>query len=186
MSRDINALVLAELEKPQVKVALFAEIETDAGFVRAFAGIGDITIDGKLWRGTGIDGKVSTVEETTDGRAAGLVYELSGIPEQLVSDSLQAIRHKYLATLYMGVFDEQNRLIGELTPFDRGLTDVPELTDDGQTATIRISTEKRSVDQQRPRVRRYTPEDQRIDDPTDKGFDYVAGLQDAKIQWGRA
>lgn len=184
--RDIDELVLAELAKPQVKVALFAEIETEAGYVRAFAGLGDITVDGKLWKGTGIDGKISTVEETTDGRAAGLVYELSGIPSELVSISIQSIRHKYMATLYMGVFDERNRLIGELTPFDRGLTDVPELVDGIETATIRISTEKRAVDQQRSRIRRYTPEDQQIDDATDKGFDYVAGLQDQKIIWGRS
>ena len=70
------------------------------------------------------------------------------------------------------------------TIFD-GFMDVMRLTDSGGTANIALSCESQLIALERPNERRYTPEDQKIDFPTDEGLDYVAGLQDDEIVWGR-
>jgi len=40
------------------------------------------------------------------------------------------------------------------------------------------------IDLERARVRRYTPEDQKINFPNDKGLDFVSDLTDKVVQWG--
>lgn len=35
------------------------------------------------------------------------------------------------------------------------------------------------------KVRRYTAEDQKIDHPTDKGFEFVTAIVEKQIMWGR-
>jgi len=67
-----------------------------------------------------------------------------------------------------------------------GRLDVPEIDDNGQTATITISYESRLVDLERPRERRYTHEDQQIDYSGDLGFEYVAAIQEWNGVWGRS
>jgi hypothetical protein len=39
------------------------------------------------------------------------------------------------------------------------------------------------IDLLRPKTRRYTGEDQKIDFPSDLGFDFVPELQDQQIIW---
>ena len=39
---------------------------------------------------------------------------------------------------------------------------------------------------ERAKVRRYTAEDQKIDHPTDKGFEFVTSIVQKQIIWGRA
>lgn len=185
MTRSLSGLVTAQLDGATLFPVLLAEIDSAEGPVRAWTGIGDLTWSSRVFKGTGNLGKVSALEENIDGRASGLRYELSGIPQEIVSLSLQSIRHNRVATLWLAVLDEQGRLLDDPVRLDRGYTDVPELVDDGATATIRLTTEKRSIDQRRPRVRRYTHEDQQIDDPGDRGFEYVEGLQDKQVKWGR-
>ena len=56
-----------------------------------------------------------------------------------------------------------------------------------ETAVITVSVENRLIDLEKPRVRRYTPEDQKIDLPfnvRDNGFDEVASVQNKEIIWG--
>jgi hypothetical protein len=63
--------------------------------------------------------------------------------------------------------------------------DVMDITDDATTARISARYESRLIDLDRSRQRRYTPEDQTLNVPGDLGFEYVAGLQDMQIFWGR-
>ena len=70
------------------------------------------------------------------------------------------------------------------TIFD-GFMDIMRLNDSGGTANIVVNCESQLIALERPNTRRYTPEDQKIDFPNDKGLEYVAGLQDDEIVWGR-
>tara|TARA_R100001460_G_scaffold2629_1_gene8370 strand:- start:5439 stop:6392 length:954 start_codon:yes stop_codon:yes gene_type:complete len=70
------------------------------------------------------------------------------------------------------------------TIFD-GFMDVMRLSDSGGTANISVNCESQLIALERPNTRRYTPEDQKIDFPNDEGLDFVAGLQDDEIVWGR-
>ena len=58
------------------------------------------------------------------------------------------------------------------------------IQDNGETSVISVDAESKLIDLQRPRERRYTSEDQKIDYPNDKGLDAVTWIQNQKIKWG--
>jgi hypothetical protein len=62
--------------------------------------------------------------------------------------------------------------------------DVPTLRDDAETCTVTVTYEGRLIDLGRAREWRYTHESQQQLAPGDRGFEYVAGLQDKEILWG--
>ena len=66
-----------------------------------------------------------------------------------------------------------------------GRMDVMTIDDSGSTATVSLSVESRLIDLERPRLRRYTPEDQKTNFPNDTGMDFVPTIQNVAIQWGR-
>tara|TARA_Y100000114_G_C11746366_1_gene321816 strand:+ start:792 stop:1745 length:954 start_codon:yes stop_codon:yes gene_type:complete len=70
------------------------------------------------------------------------------------------------------------------TIFD-GFMDVMRVNDSGGKANISLNCENQLIALEKPNIRRYTPEDQKIDFPTDKGLEYVAALQDDEVVWGR-
>ena len=55
----------------------------------------------------------------------------------------------------------------------------------GTYSTISIAVENKLVAFERSKVRRYTAEDQKIDHPTDKGFEFVTSIVQKEIIWGR-
>jgi hypothetical protein len=66
----------------------------------------------------------------------------------------------------------------------RGFLDVPSIEDQGDTCVVTISYESELIDLQRPRIRRYTSNDQKLDHATDNGFEFVSEIQDREVLWG--
>jgi hypothetical protein len=62
--------------------------------------------------------------------------------------------------------------------------DVMTLKDSWEKATISVNCENELIILENPKINRYTPEDQAINFPNDKGLEYVASLQDQEILWG--
>jgi len=58
------------------------------------------------------------------------------------------------------------------------------IQESGNVANVNITGESRLIDLEIARERRYTSEDQKIDFPDDKGFEFVADLQNKEIVWG--
>lgn len=65
-----------------------------------------------------------------------------------------------------------------------GYINTMQIQDNGETSVISVDAESKLIDLQRPRERRYTGEDQKIDYPNDKGLDAVTWIQNQKIKWG--
>jgi hypothetical protein len=63
--------------------------------------------------------------------------------------------------------------------------DQPTLDVTGVAASIAINCENRLVEMNVAVDRRYTDEDQQLDYPGDRGFEFVNGIQEAQIYWGR-
>ena len=61
--------------------------------------------------------------------------------------------------------------------------DVMTLQESGETCTIALTAESRLIDLERPRVRRYTAEDQKLIDSDDSGLDFINSLQEATFEW---
>jgi hypothetical protein len=186
MARALTAAMLAAVQSGRVRPVLIAKIGTAAADLRVWTGIGNLTFESEIYSGVGNFGGVSEIQETNELMAAGLTYTLSGVPSEIVSIALGQMRYGRPAVLWFGLIDETtNSLITDPYKMFSGLTDVPMIDEGFDTATISITAENRLIDLERPRVRRYTTEDQKLDDATDKGFEFVPGLQDAVITWGR-
>jgi hypothetical protein len=177
--------MLAAIAAGTVKPALIAEIQVQGGYVRAWSGIGDLIFGGETYTGVGNFGGVSPVKESSDLQSNGCQFILSGIPSGLVSSALGSLRYGRTAKLWFGILDSSDALIEDPYLLFSGLTDNAQINEGADTSSITVTAESRMVDLDRPRSRRYTTEDQQIDYPTDKGFDFVPSLQDKPIVIGK-
>lgn len=185
MSRDLTVAAAAAIAAGTVRPVLFYAGEFAAGTVRLWTGVGTITWDGQSWTGAGNLLGMSSIQETTQIRAAGLSVSLSGVSSALISLALTDAQQGADGKVWLGFLDATGAVIADPALAFQGRLDVPEIVDGGETCSITISYESRLIDLERARERRYTSEDQRIDYPDDRGFDFVPGLQDAVIPWGR-
>lgn len=185
MSRDLPTGMAAEFAASTVRLVHLVKLEWPSGTVYAWSGYGNISWDTQTWIGTGHLGTISAVRESSDGSANGVSLTLSGIPSAEIARALEGDSQGMPGKIYRGtlngsgLFDYDPYLI-----FD-GVIDVCPIEDDGQSASITVQLEKELIDS-RTRGRRYTHEDQQIENAGDLGFEYVAGLADKEITWGTA
>ena len=183
--RDLSPAIQAEVIADTSAPILLVKIETNKGDVNAWTGIGELTFNGEIYQGAGTLGGVSAIEETADLQANGVTFSLSGIPSELIATALGDVRQGLAAILWLGFMDvDTNALVGDPYELFSGLVDVPTISESGETAAISITAENRLIDLERPRIRRYTKEDQARTDSSDLGFDFVQSLQDAEILFG--
>lgn len=185
MARDLAAGLLAEVTAASLRPALFYEGVFASGTVRLWSGVGSITWNSQTWTGAGNLIGVSQITETVDARAVGIVAQLAGMSTEIVQLALAQSRQGAAGKVWIGAIDAAGAVVADPFLAFSGRLDVPSIEDGGDSATIQISYESRLVDLERPRERRYTDEDQRIDYPSDQGFAFVPYLQDAEFLWGR-
>lgn len=185
MPRTINAATGTALDSNVKRVAVFAELDFPGGMVRAWSGYGDQDLNGDTYLGVGTLGSISAVSEEESISASNVIVQLNGVPSELLSLVLQEDYQGRAATFYRALFDETG-LIGDAMTAFSGRMDVATIDDGKDSGVISISIESRLVDFNRPRLRRYTHEDQKARFPNDQGFLYVAGLQQKELPWGRS
>lgn len=186
MARDITTDVATASTAVQVEPVIFCYLDWPSAAVRLWTGTGPKTWDSQTWLGTGLMGAVSPIEESTDGSATGISLTLTGIPSDLVSTILNDDYQGRTATLWLGFLDSSGSVIADPVQIFSGKMDVASIDDEGETGTITLTVESELVDFLRSRERRYTHEDQQIDYPGDLGFEFVSGLQDKSVSWGKA
>lgn len=185
--RDLASALAAGIIGSVVRPAMFFEGDFQGGFVRVWSGVGDFTWNTQTWTGVGALGGISDIEETDEVKAAGVTVALSGIAPEMIALALNSIRQNKDGRLWFALLDgDTDVLLADPYLCFEGRLDVAEIDEGATTATVSIKYENRLVDLERARERRYTHEDQQLDFPGDRGFEYVAGLQDVQINWGRA
>jgi hypothetical protein len=158
-----------------------------------------------IYLGAGQLLNISTIEETTEIQAVGANFTLSGIKSEYLSMALQVPYHGRECRVYFGVLiggglatqglDTITTQFGDLIVLQSGTQgfleifsgemDQMNIVEAAETATISVSAENALIKLERPVVRRLTSTDQKSRYPSDKGLEYVAGLQDKEIFWGR-
>ncbi len=186
MARDLTAGVITELSASRVRPILFVEVEFSSGFVRFWSGIGDFTWDSKLWTGAGNLLSVTPAGETTTVRANGITMSLSGINPAVLSAVLANAQQGKPATCWLGFLDASDEIVADPYLFFKGRVDVPEIEEGPETATVTITAESQLIELRKVRPRRYTGQDQKIDYPTDLGFDFIPHLKSWNGIWGKA
>ena len=185
MPRALTDATAAEAAKPVVAPLVFVELAFASGTERVWSGHGTLDWDGRSWTGLGSLGSISAMEETTDLRASGITLQLSGVDPTLLGASLlgKAEYRRRRVKVWLGFADpDTGAVIAEPFLAWSGRMDVMTI-EEGETLTIQMTAENDLIDLERPRTRRYLPDDQKAIYPGDLGLDYIASLQDAQIEW---
>lgn len=181
LSTDQQTAAAASVVRPIMLVRLdFANQP-----VLAHTSLGDLAAMGETYKGVGNLGGLSALKEGTQARSYGAQLTLSGLDPALVA-TVQVEHYRGRdERIYIGLLNENHQLIGTPSQEWRGRMDYCDISL-GETASITLNAESRLADCDRPRVRRYTHEDQQDLYPGDMGFEFVAAMVNKDIVWGRA
>ena len=189
MSRTLTSGMTAVTTADVVRPAYFVRMVFDSGespnVLNIWNGIGDLAYGGNTYTGTGDLLSISQITETADIQASGINVSLAGVKSSLI---VIAKDHDYQGrplTVSLGAFDASGSLIADPVIVFSGFMDTMTIAESGQYSTISIAVENKLISFERSKVRRYTAEDQKIDHPTDKGFEFVTAIVQKEIIWGR-
>lgn len=173
--------VPVEFESATLTAFMAIELEFDSGTVRLWNGYGDLVYLGNTFLGSGNLLNISSIEEGAEISAKGATMVLSGISSSILSYALTENYQYRIASIYVGTIT--GGTVAAYKIFS-GRMDVMTINEQGESCDITVTAESRLIDLERPRVRRWTSEDQKSLYAGDKGFDYINNLQQADIKWG--
>jgi len=182
--REMEAAFEAALLADVVYPFLVGKIGTASGPFNCWTGLGDLELGGEIYHGGGSAAQASPVEETSDLFAAGMTFALNDIGDEWIQTALNEMRQGEEAVLSLGLWAPEGGVAGVL-PLFKGLTDVPMLEPGPERFSASVSAESRFILLRQASERRHTHEDQQIDYPGDLGFEFVEGVQDDEIKWGK-
>lgn len=184
MTRDLGLLGV-EVQKPQLNPFVAVHIALDDP-VRAWTGVGTVAFGGFIYEGVGALGSISPIGEEIDGAAVGVSVTLSGIDPSFELDLLSQPYRGRLFEVFVGALNERfDGMAVEPVRLWRGYVDSVTLQD-GERLSVTITAESEMRDQGRPRVRRYSDQEQRRRYPGDRFFEYLPQLAEVPILWGKA
>ena len=185
MSRTLTSGMQAAIAAAAVVPAYFVTIYYDTATVYFWSGSGTYSFGGNNYVGAGKQGGISTITETKTTTANGVTLSLSGIPSDIVATVFTEKYQGRRITILLALFDPTtNVLIADPTQIFGGRVDTMTVTDSGDTAAISLTAESRYIDMGRPRIHRYTDQDQQRQYPGDLGLSFVASIQGMVITWG--
>jgi len=181
MSRDIATTIGNVLGNEVLEPFFAIELLFDSGALRFWTGLGTKTISGEEYIGTGSLLAISDIEETAEIAAAGATLTLGGIPSELLSLALTEPYQNRVARMFFGFIGDEDNMAEVFT----GTMDRMDIEEGTETSVIQLAVENRLLDLERPRIRRYTNNDQQSRFPGDRGLEFVETVQDREIFWGR-
>jgi hypothetical protein len=183
--RSLDSNTVAQITGNVVRPAFFVSIAFATETVYAWTGAGSFAnpYDGNTYTGVGNFGTVSSIQEGSDVTAQGITLKLSGIPSDLLDDSLSNVQFGQLAKVQLGFLNTSGALVGAPIPAFIGLVDQPVIDISTETVTITISVESRFADMQRAPGGRLTDQDQRSRYPNDSSLKWVAYIQNMHLGW---
>lgn len=172
--------MLTEIQTGKLRPVMFYEGVFLSDTLRLWTGLGTVSWNGQSWLGVGQLLGLTAIEEASDNTSTGFTVSLQA-SSGLINRALQECRHNKVGKIWLGALDAAGAIIADPILSRSGFLDYPKISDSGETCTIAVMYEDENADLRRPRERRYTHEDQKIDYPTDLGFEYVAALQEGAI-----
>ena len=189
MSRDIPAGLEAAIDAPVVRPFLAVRIETpDPVYVWTGRGtliFDDADGDSHSWTGAGDVGAIDTIGEATDGSAVGIKVSLLRVPAELADDVADQAVRGVVFEVYLGTLNETFQQVDAVALIWKGRLDDYKITDGGDTLSVEVSGESRSIDQRRPAIKRFTDEYQQRKHPGDTFFEYVPRMTEVAILWAQ-
>jgi hypothetical protein len=182
MTRGLASANLTAVTGEVVTRTMAIALDFPSGVARWNGSTQDLVIGGQTFLGIGALGAIGTIEEGADARAYGLTVGVTGVPRDAVAIALTQEYQGRPATVWEVQLDANGLPVGTPPLVFRGRMDQMSVTL-GDTATVTVQLENRLADWDRPRVRRYTDEDQQRAYPGDLGFQFVTATVDKDIVW---
>jgi hypothetical protein len=183
MTRGLSVAQQAAAAAEQVARTVAVELDFPDGFARFHGGHDSITIDGNTFSGVGQLGSVSVAEESAELRAYGLVVRLSGVPRDAVAYALGQAYQGRKGTVWEVQLDPATfQVIGTPLVVFRGRMDQLDIAL-GAQASVTCRLENRLADWDRPRIQRFTDDEQRRRDPADGSFRFLPATTEKEIIW---
>ena len=154
-----------------------AQFEFGSGNLNLWTGYRNLTVGSDVFVGAGELGSITPIIETETVVARGLDFTLSGIDTSIISTALTENYHDRICTLWIGFMSSVQMFKGRM--------DTMNITEGPETATITVAAESVLVSLERANERRFTSEDQKLINASDKGYDQVPSLQNLEVAWGK-
>ena len=180
-TRNVTTSLQTALSADSISPFFAFKLEFDSGTLYLWTGLGDQSIGGQTYTGTGAILQVSEVTETSDMEAVGAKLTLTGLDSSILSLALTEAYQGRPATIYFGVVSD----LTEMTEIFSGYMDTMGIAETGNTCTIEMTIENKLTELEKVRAIRYTSAYQKNQYPGDLGMDFIEDLQDKKITWGR-
>lgn len=190
MSRSLNSTITTALAADVIQPFFAVDLLFDSpNQVYLWNGIGTRSLTSgsgsQNYTGLGDLLQIDTVEETGDISARGATISLSGIDNDSGTLFQKALSTPYQGRkckIYFGVMNGNTP--SNIEEVFSGYMDQMNIEEGPNTTTIVLSVENKLVALERPSANRYTSAYQKSQYSSDKGLDFVSGLQTKKIVWG--
>lgn len=162
----------------------FVALDFDSASVYVNSTPYSLTFGGDTYLGVGNLGSISGVQEGADIQARGIELTLSGIPPELVAIALDEPYQGRPLSAWIGFLDDNHSLIVDPVKLGTWKMDTMDIKV-GKVATISVKAESRLANWNRPKIKRYTNEEQQKIYPTDKGLEFVPEMAEKELIWGK-
>lgn len=187
MSRNLTPAMVAAITASEVRPVIFYEATlANDSVVRYFSGYGEITWNSQTWTGAGQIIGMSEVAESDDVKTEDVTIQINGVPLANISMVEQSLASGKPGTIRIGAIDASGSVIA--TPkivFKGGLNGAQTDEEDVENPKCNIVYVDDLADLRRPRVRRFTHEEQQLVDPGDRGLELMAVSQDREFEFGK-
>lgn len=214
MARGLTSDMVAAIAENHVKVFLAVDLELDSpNDLHFWTGAYTLEHDGTSYTGASWMLQISDIQEGSDLSAKGASIGLTGLPSTLIDVVLGEpyqgricrIKIGFIGTpveagsrLKIGASDyllidpaDSPSYLGIASKFPvtmytlfSGYLDQMDIEKGPQTCTITATVENKLIDLERPRIRRYNDENQKLRYPSDDAFEFVSRLQRESLTWG--
>lgn len=189
MSRTITGAVDTALLADHVEACHLVQIYLQSGTVYLTDSAHDLVWQSNTYIGVGAMGRIEHAAETDQIEATPLRFTLAGPIGSLLGIALNEKVLNRDVKLYVAFFSNGVIIADPVLEWS-GRGDVMYVTeqsaDDGSVSSISFTAESRYAAMLRPKSRRHNNEDQQIDHPGDRFYEFQAALVDRELVWPAA
>ncbi len=185
MTRGITSSVQSAVDSAQVVTVALVFLDFSSGALRLNSSPYKLTWNGYDWLGTGELGSISAISEEGAPKANGIQLEINGVDTTKLYLALNEHYQGRKCQVYVGILNTSDHsLIADPVLLFDGRMDIMQIVH-GEVGSISVTAESRLADWDRPRIRRYSHDDQVSRYPGDLGLSFVEQIVDKEIIWGR-
>jgi len=186
MSRGLTTAALNAVQAEVVARTVAVSLDFPSGISRFNGSPADIAIGGETFLGVGGLGGISATSESNELRAYDLTVELSGVPNDSVAVALTEAYQGREGVVWEVLFDRATgAVIADPVVIFRGRMDQMTVQM-GQAAKVTVKLINRLADWERPKLSRYTDEEQTRLYAGDDGLKFVAATVEKELVWPAA